>query len=233
MPARFAAKTSVLRYEAEVGARELLTAVYDAGGEPLQVHPDGSLSDDEVAARLSWADGVLLPGGGDLAGHWSGQDEHPTLYDVDEDQDAFDLAVVRVALGRGIPLLSVCRGTQVVNVALGGTLVQDMDEHGGEIGHHRQRVHHVSVDPDTRLASLVGQRIEVTCFHHQALDRLGDGLVATARSEEGVVEALELPAAPGWYLGVQWHPEDTWRTVPQNRALFGALVAATSVGVRG
>jgi putative glutamine amidotransferase len=226
LPSRFAASTSALRYAAEVSARELVAAVYAAGGEPLQVHPDGSLSDDEVAERLAFADGVLLPGGGDLSGRWSGQGHHPALYDVDEEQDAFDLAVARVALARGVPLLAVCRGLQVVNVARGGTLVQDMDEHDGAMGHHRHRVHHVTVDPDTQLSAVVGQSVEVSCYHHQALDALGDDLVVTARSEEGVVEGVELPSAAGWFLGVQWHPEDNWRTVPQQRAVFEALVAA-------
>jgi len=231
IPSRFAESTSALRYAAEVSARELVTAVYAAGGEPLQVHPDGSLDDDEVARRLAWADGILLPGGGDLSGRWSGQGHHPSLYDVDEEQDAFDLAVARVALARGIPLLAVCRGLQVVNVARGGTLVQDMDSHDDAMGHHRHRVHHVTVDPDTRLSSVVGQSVEVSCYHHQALDGLGDGLVVTARSEEGVIEGVELPSSPGWFLGVQWHPEDNWRTVTQQRAVFEALVSAASSSV--
>ena len=231
LPSRFAASTSALRYAAEVSARELVAAVYASGGEPLQVHPDGSLSDEEVADRLAWADGILLPGGGDLSGRWSGQGHHPSLYDVDEEQDAFDLAVARVALARGIPLLAVCRGLQVVNVARGGTLVQDMDEHDSAIGHHRHRVHHVTVDQGSALGGVVGDSVEVSCYHHQALDRLGDDLVVTARSEEGVVEGVELPGAPGWFLGVQWHPEDTWRSVPEQRAVFEALVSAASASV--
>lgn len=231
VPARFAASTSALRYRAEVSAQELLAAVYAAGGEPLQVHPDGSLGDDEVADRLTWADGILLPGGGDLSGRWSGQGAHPSLYDVDEEQDAFDLAIARVALSRGTPLLAVCRGLQVVNVARGGTLVQDMDSHDDAVGHHRHRVHHVTVDQDTRLCSVVGQSVEVSCYHHQALDVLGDDLVVTARSEEGVVEGVELPTAAGWFLGVQWHPEDSWRTERRQLAVFEALVAASSATV--
>lgn len=229
LPARFAASTSALRYAAEVSARELVAAVHAAGGEPLQMHPhapDATVSDDEVAERIAWADGILLPGGGDLSGRWSGQGHHPSLYDVDEEQDAFDLAVARVALAQGIPLLSVCRGTQVVNVSRGGTLIQDMDEHEGPLGHHRHKVHSITVDHDTRLHGVVGAKVEVSCYHHQALDRLGEGLVVTARSEEGVIECVELPEATGWYLGVQWHPEDTWRTEPAQAAVFGALVEA-------
>ncbi len=230
MPSRFSQSASALRHRAEVGSRNLVTGVYAAGGEPLLVHPsapDGVVSDEEVAARLAWADGILLPGGGDLSGHWSGQGHHPTLYDVDEEQDAFDLAVARVALARRIPLLTICRGTQVLNVALGGTLVQDMDEHDSELAHHRNHVHHVTVDHGTRAWQVVGEAVEVSCYHHQCLAELGEGLVVTARSEEGVVEAVELPAADGWYLGVQWHPEDTWETEPQQLAVFRALVDAS------
>lgn len=233
IPSRFAASTSALRYAAEVSARELVSAVYAAGGEPLQVHPDGSLTDEEVAQRLAFADGVLLPGGGDLSSRWYGEEPHPALYDVDEEQDAFDLAVARVALSRGVPLLAVCRGLHVVNVARGGTLVQDMDGHDDAMGHHRHRVHHVTVDQGSRLAEVVGESVEVSCYHHQALAALGEGLVVTARAEEGVVEGADLPGVPGWFLGVQWHPEDTWRTDPRQLAVFEALVAATSLPVGG
>jgi putative glutamine amidotransferase len=227
IPSRFAASTSALRYAAEVSARELVAAVYAAGGEPLQVHPDGALTDEEVAQRLAFADGILLPGGGDMSSRWFGQEPHPSLYDVDEAQDAFDLAVARVALERGVPLLAVCRGLHVVNVARGGTLVQDMDSHDDPMGHHRHRVHHITVDQGSRLADVVGESIEVSCYHHQALANLGAGLVVTARAEEGVIEGAALPSAPGWFLGVQWHPEDTWRTNPKQLAVFEALVAAS------
>ncbi len=221
IPARFSASASALRYAAEVSARQLIEGVYAAGGEPLVMHPDGS----DVTDRLGWADGVLLPGGGDLSGRWSGQGSHPTLYDVDEEQDAFDLAVASFALSQGIPLLSICRGTQVVNVGRGGTLIQDMDSHDSQIKHHRHHVHDVTVE-ESRLRGIVGQGVEVSCYHHQCIDRLGEDLVVTARSEEGVIEAVELPSAPGFYVGVQWHPEDTWRTDAKQLALFEALVAA-------
>ncbi len=230
VPARFSQSASALRHRAVVGSRNLVAAVYAAGGEPLLVLPSAPgavVSDDEVADRLAWADGILLPGGGDLSGRWSQQEHHHTLYDVDEEQDAFDLAVARVALERRIPLLSVCRGTQVVNVALGGTLVQDMDEHDSEIAHHRNHVHHVTVDHGTLAHEVVGESVEVSCYHHQCLAGLGEGLVVTARSEEGVVECVELASYDGWYLGVQWHPEDTWETEPRQLAVMRALVEAS------
>jgi putative glutamine amidotransferase len=233
IPARFSTNASALRYEAEVTSRALVAAVYAAGGEPLVVHPHApgaEVSEVEVAERLHWAEGILLPGGGDLSARWYARHAHHSLYDVDEEQDAFDLAVTRMALHRGIPLLSVCRGTQVVNVALGGTLVQDMDEHDGEMAHHRHHVHHVTVDHGTLAHGILGEGVEVSCHHHQCLDRVASRLLVTARSEEGVVEAVEMPGAPGWYLGVQWHPEDTYLDRPQQLAVFGALVAVARSG---
>lgn len=232
IPARFSTNASALRHRAEVASHNLIAGVYAAGGEPVVVHPHapaGQVSDEEVAARLAWADGLLLPGGGDIAGQWSGQPEHPSLYDVDVEQDAFDIAAARTALARRLPLLSICRGTQVVNVTLGGTLVQDMDEHHDEaMSHHRNHVHDITVDPGTTLHTAVGDSVQASCYHHQCLDTLAPGLVVTARAEEGVIEAVELAEYDGWYLGVQWHPEDTWRTDPTQLGVFEALVAACS-----
>lgn len=230
VPARFSASASALRYAAEVTSRNLVEAVWAAGGEPLMVHPHapgGRADDAEVTARLEVADGVLLPGGGDLAAHWFGQEPHATLYDVDDEQDAFDLAVARVCLDRGIPLLAVCRGLQVVNAVLGGTVVQDMDEAYGELRHHRHRRHCITTEAGTLLNKVVGDEVDVSCYHHQCLATLGEGMEVVARAEEGVVEGVEIPAAPGWFLGVQWHPEDTWAEDPQQLAVFQAHVDAS------
>jgi len=226
IPARFSASASALRFRAEVTALKLVEAVYAAGGEPVVVHPrapGGEVSDQEVADRLWFADAVLLPGGGDLASHWYGASPHASAHDVDEEQDAFDLAVARVALARGIPLLAICRGTQAVNVALGGDLVQEMADAGGN---HRHVVHPIQVAPDAVLARIVGKAPRISCFHHQRIARLGDGLRAVAHSADGVVEAIELVAHAGWYVGVQWHPEDTAAEDPTQAALFSAFVAA-------
>ncbi|HWU22999.1 MAG TPA: gamma-glutamyl-gamma-aminobutyrate hydrolase family protein [Nocardioides sp.] len=230
IPARFSSSAAALRFGADVTARALVEAVYAAGGEPLVVHPvaAGARIDVEaVAERLWFADGVLLPGGGDLASRWSGQDDHETLYDVDEEQDAFDLAVARFALEGAVPLLAICRGNQVVNVGLGGDLVQDL---GDRI--HRHVVQPIAVESGSVLASVVGERPEISCFHHQALGRLGTGLRAVAHAPDGVIEAVELDG-PGWYLGVQWHPEDTAATDPRQAALFSALVGAARAYAAG
>jgi len=224
IPARFSASASALRYGADVTARALLDAVYAAGGEPLVVHPvaPGAEADDaEVAARLWYADGVLLPGGGDLAARWAGQEAHATEYDVDEEQDAFDLAVARHALGSGLPLLAICRGNQVVNVALGGDLIQDLG-----VRTHRHVVHEIAVEPDAQLAGILGTTPSISCYHHQGIGRPGSGLRAVAYSADGVIEAVELASSRGWYLGVQWHPEDTAAADPAQAGLFRALVDA-------
>lgn len=233
VPARFSASASALRHRADVAATKLVQAVYEAGGEPLVMHPvvpEGigrDELDDLVRGRLDVADGVLLPGGGDLAAHWAGQRPHATEYDVDVEQDAFDLALARIALADGIPLLAVCRGLQAVNVVLGGTLVQDMTEMRG--ADHRHVVHDLKIADGSTLRDIVGaDRLTVSCFHHQGIDHLGAGLRPIAHAEDGTVEAVALHKQHGWFLGVQWHPEDTADVDPHQAALFRALVRASA-----
>ena len=221
VPARFSATTSALRYAAEVNARALVEAVWRAGGEPVSIHP----ADTETATRLTRFDGLLLPGGGDLAPHrYGAADTHHTVYDVDDLQDTFDLEAARAALESGLPLLAVCRGLQVVNVVLGGTLEQDM---GGAESDHRHRVHPVTVERGSTLHLAVGaEKADISCYHHQRVDRLGDGLTITATAADGTVEGVELPGSRGWFTAVQWHPEDTAHDDPVQQALFDALVRA-------
>lgn len=227
IPARFSSGATALRYAAEVNARTLVAAVFAAGGEPVSVHPHapGGVADEaEIADRLEFADGVLLPGGGDLSTRW--QPAHPSLYGVDEEQDAFDLAVGRWASERGRPLLAICRGLQVVNVMQGGTLHSDLAELTGLAANHRNRVHRVQAEPDSALTRLGDRHLTVSCYHHQCIDRLGKGLRAIAHSEDGVVEAIEFEDAAGWFLGVQWHPEDTAAEDPSQSTIFAAHVEA-------
>ncbi|MFF6911073.1 gamma-glutamyl-gamma-aminobutyrate hydrolase family protein [Streptomyces sp. NPDC012466] len=223
VPARFSATTSALRYAAEVNARALIEAVWRAGGEPAGIHP----ADTGTAARLARFDGVLLPGGGDLAPcRYGAADTHDAVYDVDTLQDTFDLDVARHALASGLPLLAVCRGLQVVNVALGGTLEQDM---GGPGREHRHLVHPVTLEPGSLVARAAGaEKADASCYHHQRVDRLGTDLRVTARAADGTIEALELPGAHGWFTAVQWHPEDTAHEDPAQQGLFDALVRAAT-----
>ena len=173
----------------------MAAGVFAAGGEPVVVHPyapQGLVTDAEVADRLAFADGVLLPGGGDLAAQWYGESADASAYDVDLEQDAFDLAVARVALAQAIPLLSICRGTQVVNVAHGGSLVQNLSD-GTHWGTTRQL-------EATQLTELLGARPVVSCYHHQGIDRLADRLQVAALADDGVIEAVLLrrPARGTW-----------------------------------
>jgi putative glutamine amidotransferase len=234
IPGRFSKSASALRYQALVVARRLSAGVIAAGGEPLIVHPvapGGRVSVDEIAERLSWADAVLLPGGGDLDPRTYGEAvESDHVYDVDVEQDAFDLAVAQWALENAIPTLAICRGMQVVNVALGGTLEQHMDEP------HRPHVepgeplplftHEVKVDAGTHLNQIVGDTITSSCYHHQRVAELAPGMVATAHAFDGTFEGLERPDSAGWFVAVQWHPEDTVSDDPLQLSLLRALVAA-------
>jgi putative glutamine amidotransferase len=225
IPARFAATTSALRYAAEVNSRALLEAVWRAGGEPVGIHP----VDTDVARRLTRFDGVVLPGGGDLAPHrYGAAGAHRSVYDVDDLQDAFDLEVARRTLESGLPLLAVCRGLQVVNVALGGTLEQDM---GGPELEHRHVVHPVEIRRGSLLEQTMGAaKAEASCYHHQRVDLPGRGLDIAARAADGTVEALELPGARGWFTAVQWHPEDTAHEDPAQQRLFDTLIRAAHAG---
>jgi putative glutamine amidotransferase len=236
IPARFSAHASALRFRAEVAARALVEAVYRAGGEPWVMHPDAS----DVADRLARSDALLLPGGGDIAPHRYGAPEHETVYDVDDEQDAFDLAAALYALRTGLPTLAICRGLHVVNVALGGTLCQDM------ASPHRHVVHPVTLRPDSTLAAgSPAEKVDASCFHHQRIDQLAEGLRTVAWAADGTIEAVErdlprLASGPrfpayggpptetvrsregcGWFVAVQWHPEDA-----PDQWLFDAFVAA-------
>jgi putative glutamine amidotransferase len=180
------------------------------------------VSPQEVGTRLAFADAVLLPGGGDLdPNRYAEGAAHDEVYDVDAEQDAFDLAVARWAISSGTPLLAVCRGMQVANVALGGDLEQHMD------APHRHVVHEVSVEPGNILADAVGPTVRASCYHHQRVLRFGAGLEPVAYATDGCVEAMVKADAPGWFLAVQWHPEDTFGTDPDQVAVVRALLDAT------
>lgn len=212
---RLAASTSALRFAAVVNARALLEAVWAAGGDPVTLLP---VEGADWTARLAGYDGVLLPGGGDLDPATYGESSrHESVYDVDAVQDAVDLDLARVALAAGIPLLAICRGLHVVNVARGGSLVQNLPVH------HRHHEHDVLFDRAHENFGLAGPSVRASCYHHQALDRLGEGVNVVARATDGVPEAA-LIDAPGWAVGVQWHPEDTAVNDPDQAALFTELV---------
>lgn len=215
---RFAEHTSATRYAAIVSARALVESMWLAGAEPLTFLAAPGPEGVDWAARLEGIDGVLLCGGADIDPARYGQtDVHPEVYDVDALQDEADLTLATYCLESGIPTLAVCRGLHVVNVARGGSLVQHMDDH------HRHVVHDVVIESGP--AGIEPGPITASCYHHQCIDRLGSGLKAVGRAEDGTVEAVAIDAA-GWAFGVQWHPEDTARQDPRQLSVFQALVDA-------
>lgn len=218
VPGRRSSSAAALRFRATVAAERLCDAVVAAGGEPLVVHPR-----DDAAAH-AWCDGVLLPGGGDLDPALYGDAErHEAVYDVDALQDRFDLALARWAFASGRPLLAICRGMQVVNVGRGGTLRQHL-----AVTHQGVRTPVLAVANST-LAGVFGEKAAlVSCFHHQAIDQLGAGLLASAHAADGTVEGLECADTSAFFLAVQWHPEDTWDTDARQLGLFAALVDAAA-----
>jgi putative glutamine amidotransferase len=221
--------------------KDYCDAVEAAGGEPVPLFPGGGRS---PAALVDDLDGLILTGGRDI---------HPALYgqslreglgvELDEARDALEIPLARSALERDLPVLGICRGVQVMNVAAGGTLHQDITLAGVPGGTHNQReaipqppldaaVHEIAVTPGSRLAGILGAtRIGVNTFHHQTIDRPAERFSVVARSVEphgdGVIEAVEV-AGRSFALGVQWHPERMWRRVAASARLFAALVTAAA-----
>ena len=196
------------------------------------------LDPDEADAMLDGMNGLLLTGGEDLDPSLYDTPAHPALGDVHAQRDAFELALVRAAQARRLPTLAICRGIQVANVALGGTLVQDIPtewphafEHDGAWPRDK-RVHDVLVHPRSRLSGALGADIlQVNSFHHQAVARLADGLAAVAHAPDGVIEGAEWTSDDWWMLAVQWHPEElTASPEPWDRSLFRAFAQALHAG---
>ncbi|MGH9408073.1 MAG: gamma-glutamyl-gamma-aminobutyrate hydrolase family protein [Vicinamibacterales bacterium] len=216
---------------------DYIESVRRAGGEPLLLRN----SDDPVEV-LRRIDGVLLTGGADVDPELYGQPAHPST-EVEPARDRFELPLTRAALAENMPLLAICRGVQVLNVAGGGTLVQDLPtESPSELEHaidvpNDHVAHTVRVAPGTRLAVALGraaaiEACPVNSRHHQAVDRVAPQFIVSASSSDGIVEGIEQPAAP-FCVGVQWHPENFWRT-GEFDGLFSEFVAAArrTIGVR-
>ena len=199
-------------------AERIAECVLRAGGEPGVLAP---ADPREVASRLSSFDGVLVPGGRDLDPATYGEpSRHESTDEPDPVQDSADLALLRAVVETGVPTLAICRGMQLLNVALGGTLVQHLDDPEAL---HRNAFHGVALDPGSRIAAIMGGvRVPVSSYHHQAVDRIGLGLRVVGRADDGCVEAMVHTHAN--VLGVQWHPEDDAHEAPQQQALFDALV---------
>lgn len=191
-------------------------AVEDAGGEPVDLLP-GTESLPEL-------DGLLLPGGWDVDPSFYGEARGAKVEDTDPELDATELRLFHQARERQIPVLGICRGQQVINVAMGGSLIQHIDDHDARVIGRRHLAHAVAVDPASELGRAAGERqIRVNSLHHQALDRVAHGLHPTARGEDGTVEGVE--TTDGLVVAVQCHPEELTSEFPWARALFERFVA--------
>ena len=233
VPACTVAVTASIRPEGDT-SRVRLTAAYvtaleRAGLIPLIVPP---LSNAEAAASvLDSVAGLVLTGGEDVDPARYGEKRHEKVRSVNPARDATEAALIEEARARGTPVLAICRGIQILNVALGGTLVQDIPsqcettiDHDDE-GARNSRTHEVEIEPDSLIAKAVGaEHVTVNSFHHQSVKRVADGMRVTARSPDGVIEGIESTDEDWWVMGVQWHPEEmTESAEPWDRGLFKAF----------
>jgi len=233
VPACTVAVTASIRPDGDT-SRVRLTAAYvtaleRAGLVPLIVPP---LSNAEAAASvLDSVAGLVLTGGEDVDPARYGEKRHEKVRSVNPARDATEAALIEEARARGTPVLAICRGIQILNVALGGTLVQDISsqcetsiDHDDE-GARNSRTHEVEIEPDSLIARAVGaEHVTVNSFHHQSVKRVADGMRVTARSPDGVIEGIESTDEDWWVMGVQWHPEEmTESAEPWDRGLFKAF----------
>ncbi len=212
---------------------DYLSSVLAAGGVPIML--SSLLGPSLAPASLEGCHGLVLTGGEDLAPEHYGEARGQTVKKVDPVRDAFELALFAAARQRKLPVLAICRGFQLANVALGGSLWQDLAEHSVTEHDHdegetwRTRNHLVHLEPGSKVAAATGENtIHANSFHHQAVRQLAQGLKTVARAPDGVVEAAEYPGEDWWFLGVQWHPENFWEEDGPDLALFRALVVAAT-----
>lgn len=203
-------------------------AVTRAGGLAVLLPPVENL----IPQILDRLDGLVLTGGGDISpALYGGNAEHPELYGQNEVRDSYDLALINAALPRQIPLLAICRGMQMLNIAYGGNLHVHLPEAFGETIIHRSQVpgplpHPVTIRPKSRLGEIVGPGpMEIVSWHHQAIDRVGEGLQIAATAADGLIEALEIPEHY-WCIAVQWHPELVSKDYSCQEKLWRDFIAA-------
>ena len=218
IPGRHSAEARGHRTAVVSGGRLYADAIERAGGIPMLMPPTNQLS--TIEAAIDRCDGVVLLGGGDVSPSHYGQTERTQLYGVDSTLDDYEIQVVRYALRRDIPILAICRGHQVLNVALGGTLNQHLES----TPDHRDTMHEVQLVPQSLPSRAMATHTPlVHSFHHQAIDQIADDLQVVGTHHDGTIEAVQ-HASARWVVGVQWHPEDTADSDPAQQGLFNELV---------
>jgi putative glutamine amidotransferase len=226
------ATTEVIRHVSRTRLNEAYTTAARAAGLRPYILP--VLAARDADAMLDGVSGLILTGGEDVDPAHFDEPRHPALGEVHAGRDAFELALVHAARTRRVPTLAICRGAQVANVALGGSLVQDLPSEWPDVLAHESgrgrgdRTHGVHVAAGSRLAHACGvTTLTVNSMHHQAIARVGAGLAAVAHASDAVIEAVEWADDDWWMLGVQWHPEElTGAAEPWDRSLFAAFAEA-------
>jgi len=223
---------ATLRAESEGGARQVqaLNRAYVAALQSVGLTPVLLPTRSSIPADLSFVSGLLLPGGPDVDPLRYGQDLDPST-EPDTESDQIEFALAEWALDTGVPLLAICRGIQVLNVAMGGSLFQDLPEHSPRPDPDQPRIrderaHTLRIDPASRFRRIVGaDEIEVNSLHHQGIDRLASGLVASAWAPDGLIEGVEVSGGP-FVIGIQYHPEELIPQDPAAMAIFQAFAEA-------
>ncbi|NDJ60242.1 MAG: gamma-glutamyl-gamma-aminobutyrate hydrolase family protein [Chloroflexi bacterium] len=207
--------------------------IAQAGGLPVLIPTN--LGEETLRALYARLDGLLLPGGPDVHPDYYGAERHETTKEIDDNRDALELTVARWAVSDDLPVFGICRGQQVFNVALGGSLLQDIPSALGDAVTHRdqseprdKRLHEVAIDGASQLSQIIGAtRANVNSIHHQAVGAVAPGVRVAAHSPDGVIEALEVPDRR-FALTVQWHPEDLYADDPTAQQLFAAFIKSAS-----
>jgi putative glutamine amidotransferase len=223
------ANTNSLRRSESFTGRNYSRAVIQAGGLPVMV----ASGDPALAAEYAaGADGILFTGGVDLDPVTYAAEPLPQMGHIDGERDAFELALYQAARGRGLPILGICRGAQLINVAEGGTLHQHVPNVSQNLNHAQPDIegepyHAVRLEEGSLLArAYATTKIRTNSYHHQAVDRPGTGLRATGHSSDGLIEAIEGDPQEGFLVAVQWHPEMSCQRHPEHLAPFHAFLAA-------
>lgn len=220
---RRASSASSVRGSAVAAGWQYVRAVSDARGQSV-VLPPLALTESQLRELVSRLDGVILHGGMDISPGLYGEDPHPEVESWDEDLDHFEMMILRVAMEYDKPVLAICRGMQLLNVALGGTLLQHLPDHAPSETVHWASAHEIAIKrKSTLFGAIKGERVEsVSSYHHQAIGQLGKGLRVVAHAPDGIIEGVEHELC-SWIVGVQWHPEDTLESVATT-SLFNNFV---------